>query len=199
MLNVSVESRWSLSERLRSLPLRLAILAAIFLLEKILLHFLIDVHAAETADGLALLVRNVQSQAFHLVATCCVCLVLFSYVRSKKTGAGVFEAAAPTDISVPWLIAHALLVLPLVPSAYFLFRYPASEPIFAVLAVACACFAAAAVLAAFRAMAPWSTWRDAARKLGNLWVYAALVAAAATWAMLWIQKLWQPAPALTFE
>jgi exosortase E/protease (VPEID-CTERM system) len=199
MLNVSMESRWLLSERLRSLPLRLAILAAIFLLEKVLLHFLIDVHAAETADGLALLVRNVQSQAFHLVATCCVCLVLFSYVRSKKTGAGVFEAAAPTDISVPWLIVHALLVLPLVPSAYFLFRYPASEPIFAALAVACACFATAAVLAAFRAMAPWPTWRDAARKLGNLWVYAALVAAAATWAMLWIQKLWQPAAALTFE
>jgi exosortase E/protease (VPEID-CTERM system) len=198
-MNVSVEAQLSLNQRLRSMPLRLAILAGIFLLEKVLLHFVIDVHAAETAEGLALLVRNVQSQAFHLAATGCVCLVLFSYVRSKKTGVPVFEALAPTDISVPWLIFHALLALPLAPLAYFLFRYPASDPIFGAIAALCGGFASAAVLAAFRGMAPWPTWRDAARRLGNLWVYAALVAAVATWAMLWIQKLWQPAAALTFE
>ncbi len=186
-------------EHLQSLPLRLAILAAIFLLEKVLLHLLIDIHGAETAHGLAALVRDAQSQAFHLLATGFVCLVLFAYVRSGKTGARVFEARAATDIRVPWLIIHALLVLPLAPLAFLLYRNPGVEPRFAVLTALCVLFVAAAVLAAFQAMAPWSTWRYAARRLGNLWIYAIVVAAAATWALPWTQKLWQPTAALTFK
>jgi exosortase E/protease (VPEID-CTERM system) len=198
-VNASIAARPSLNQRFQSLPLRLAILAAIFLLEKVLLHFLIDVDAAQTAEGLAAVVRDAQSQAFHLVTTVFACLVLFSYVRSKKTGARVFDSPAPTNIRVRWLILHALLVLPLAPLAFFLFRLPPVDPRFAALAALSACFVIAAVLAAFRAMAPWPTWRDAARRLGDLWIYAALVGAMATWAMLWIQKLWRPAAALTFE
>ena len=198
-VNASIVAQPSLNQRLQSLPLRLAILAAIFLLEKVLLHFLVDVDAAQTAEGLAALVRDAQSQAFHLVTTVFACLALFSYVRSKKTGTRVFDFPAPTKIRMRWLILHALLVLPLAPLAFFLFRYPPVDPRFAELAVLSACFVTASVLAAFRAMAPWSTWRDAARRLGHLWIYAALVGAMATWAMLWVQKLWRPAAALTFE
>jgi exosortase E/protease (VPEID-CTERM system) len=198
-VNASIVAQPSLNQRLQSLPLRLAILAAIFLLEKVLLHFLVDVDAAQTAEGLAAFVRDAQSQAFHLVTTVFACLVLFSYVRSKKTGTRVFDFPAPTNIRVRWLILHALLVLPLAPLAFSLFRYPPVDPRFAALAVLSACFVTAAVLAAFRAMAPWSTWREAARRLGHLWIYAALVGAMATWAMLWVQKLWRPAAALTFE
>jgi exosortase E/protease (VPEID-CTERM system) len=196
---ISIEARQSLHQRLQSLPLRLAILAAIFLLEKILLHFLIDTNGAETAHGLAALVRDVQSQAFHLLGTGFVCLVLFSYVRSGKTGARIFEPRAAEDIRVPWLIAHALLVLPLAPLAFFLYRDPGDEPRFVALAALSVLLIAAAVLAAFWAMAPWSTWRDAARRLGALWIYAALVAAMATLALPWVQKLWPSAAALTFE
>jgi exosortase E/protease (VPEID-CTERM system) len=198
-VNVSVKARLSLIERLQSLPLRLAILAAIFLLEKILLHFVIDTNGAETAHGLAALVRDVQSQAFRLLGTGFVCLVLFSYVRSGKAGARIFEARAATAIRVPWLIIHALLVLPLAPLAFFLYRDPGVEPRFAALAALCVLCVAAAVLAAFQSMAPWSTWRHAARRLGDLWIYAALVAATATWALPWTLKLWRPTAALTFE
>jgi exosortase E/protease (VPEID-CTERM system) len=198
-MNVSLEARRSWHARLQNLPLRLAILAAIFLLEKFLLHFLIDTNGAQTAQGLAALVRDVQSQAFRLLGTGFVCLALFSYVRSGKIGASIFEVGAPANIRVPWLIIHALSVLSLAPVAFFLYRDPGLEPRFALLAMLCVLFIGAAVLSAFQAMAPWSTWRHAARRLGVLWVYAALVAAAATWALPWTLKLWRPAAALTFE
>ncbi len=198
-MNVSVDARTSLHERLQSLPLRLAILAAILLSEKLLLHFLIDIPGAESAQGLAALVRDVQSQAFHFVGTGFVCLVLFAYVRSADTGFRVFEARATADIRVPWLVIHALLVLAVALLAFFLYRGPGIEPRFAALAALCVLFAAAAVIAAFRAMAPWSTWRRAASRLGELWIYAVPVAAAATWAFPWTQRLWRPTAALTFE
>jgi exosortase E/protease (VPEID-CTERM system) len=186
-------------ERLQSLPLRLALLAAIFLSEKFLLHFLIDTNGAQTAQGLAALVRDIQSQAFRLLGTGFVCLVLFSYVRSGKISDRIFDTRAATNIRVPWLIVHALLFLALAPLAFFLYRDPGLEPRFAALAALCVLLVAAAVLSAFQAMAPWSTWRQAARRLGVLWVYAALVAAAATWALPWTLKLWRPIASLTFE
>jgi exosortase E/protease (VPEID-CTERM system) len=198
-MNVSIEARQSMHERLQSLPLRLGILAAIFLSEKFLLHFLIDTNGALTAQGLAALVRDVQSQAFRLLGTGFVCLALFSYVRSGKIGARIFETTATTNIRVRWLIVHALMVLSLVPLAFFLYRDPGVEPRFAALTALCVFFVAVAVLSAFQAMAPWSTWRDAARRLGVLWIYAALVAAAATWALPLTLKLWRPIAALTFE
>lgn len=198
-MNVGVEARDSSSERLRSLPLRLAILAAVFTAEKLLLHFLVDLDAAEIAQGVAALVGKLQAQVFHLVATAAVCLALFSYVRSRQTGIRVFDAPAPTNIRVGWLILHALFVLPLAPLAFYLYRYPGRELHVSFLAALGALFAVAAILAGFRAMAPWRTWWVAARRLGNLWIYAVPVAAAATWGVLLLQKLWRPTCALTFE
>lgn len=198
-MNVSLEARHSLRERLQSMPLRLAILAGIFLLEKFLLHFLINTNGVESAQGLGALVRVIQSQAFRLLATGFVCLALFSYVRSGKTAVRIFEADTPSNIRVPWLIAHALLVLPLAPLALFLYRDPGLEPRFAALAALCVLLVAAAILSAFLAMAPWSTWRGAARRLGALWIYAALVAAVATWALPLTLKLWRPTAELTFK
>jgi exosortase E/protease (VPEID-CTERM system) len=128
-----------------------------------------------------------------------VCLVLFSHVRSGKFGTRIFEATAATNIRVWWLIVHALLVVALAPMAFFLYRDAGLEPRFGAIAALCLFLVVAAVVSAFLAMATWPTWRDAARKLGVLWIYAALVAAAATWALPWTLKLWRPIAALTFQ
>src|SRR6185312_10556788 len=57
----------------------------------------------------------------------------------------------------------------------------------------------AAVLALLAALAPWPLWRRAAAAVGIRWAYAALVAVAATGAIVWSQDLWGPTAQLTFQ
>jgi exosortase E/protease (VPEID-CTERM system) len=59
--------------------------------------------------------------------------------------------------------------------------------------------AALAALTLMVALAPWRAWVNSFRKLGVLWIYAAVAAAAAASSVQIVQKLWAPTAGLTFH
>jgi len=203
-MDMPVKSASAVNFGLPTLPARLALLAGLFFLEKFLLNFLVDFDAAQSAQGLGALVRVVQHDALRFLVTMGITLAMFAYVRSPKAAPGEFARAAEPALQVRWLIAHGFLFLPLVPLSWALYRNPELHgpqlhAPFALIAALWLMFASLAVAAAFRGMAAWSTWRRAARSLGELWVYALIAAAAATAAMHWVQSLWAPTARLTFN
>ena len=98
-----------------------------------------------------------------------------------------------------WLALHIAVVLPLAPLSFFLYGSRGSPLPFPLLVALWLLCALAAVLALFRAFGPWAMWRQAARMLGVLWLYAAVAAAVAASAMQWSERLWAPTAAVTFE
>jgi exosortase E/protease (VPEID-CTERM system) len=124
---------------------------------------------------------------------------LFAYVRHSPHEPRGLAPTAGAKPQLRWLLAHVLLLLPLLPLSYALYRDEQLHVPFALVAGLWLAFAAMAGAAAFRGMATWSEWRRGARSLGALWLYASLAAAAATAAMQWVQTLWTPAAKLTFD
>lgn len=181
------------------MPVRLGVLAAIFLVEKLLLHFAIDTEGMQAAAGVGAFLRGFQSRAFQVVVSGGACLALLSHVRFRRSGMRVFDDAVPAHIRPQWFLVHLLLVLPLAPLAFFLSRNTGDEPLTAILTPLCAGLIVAAVWAAFEAMSPWSVWHNAAHRLGVLWLYAGLVAGLAAASSIWLQMLWRPTAGVTFE
>jgi exosortase E/protease (VPEID-CTERM system) len=101
-------------------------------------------------------------------------------------------------IRARWVLTHFLLVTPLVPLSYLLYRDATVAIPFAVLVSLWTIFAAAAALAAFAAMAPLSIWTNAGRSLGIVWLYSICTALLGASAIQLIQRLWVPAADLTF-
>jgi exosortase E/protease (VPEID-CTERM system) len=180
------------------LYLRLVLIAAVLLAEKALLNLVVDFNAADQAQGLGGVVRVAQHWGFRFVVSFAIAALLFAYLRSASTLAGLDAAARPLPLRARWLALHGALLVPLVPLSMSLYGRETWLP-FALrvaLWVVLAVLAAAALLTAF---APWAFWRRVVQGFGSLWMYAALAAAGAVLAMDLSQQLWEPAANLTFQ
>ena len=178
---------------------RVAILATLFVIEKILLGQLVDYQRAQAAQGLGAVLRAAQHWGFRFAVAFAAAVLVFGLVRAPPQLKSVDLSARTTRLSAGWILAHILSVAMLVPLTYLLYRDGVTAlPFFAV--VACwALFGTAAVLAAGLAMMPWSLWRDAGRALGGTWLYAGSIALLGIGAWQGSERLWAPTAGLTFN
>jgi exosortase E/protease (VPEID-CTERM system) len=189
----STNPKYSLSP-----ALRLAILAAVFFLEKLLLDSFVDSERAQAAQGLGGAVRLIQHWGFRFLIAFCGALTVFAWVRGGVRLASVGESMRSANTRVIWILVHILLLACLVPLSYNLYRDTDALP-FSVLFVAWMVLGIGAGLSAALAMANWSIWLRAARALGIIWCYAAIAALFSVSAMQLSQGLWAPTTAVTFE
>jgi exosortase E/protease (VPEID-CTERM system) len=182
-----------------SLAARVALLGLVLFSEKFALNFLVDFNATEHAIGLGGLVRDAQHIGFRFLVAFAVSLALLGYARADARWPVLNEAARDAPVRLKWLVVHALLLLPLLPLSYYMYGDRGALLPFALMAPLWAACATGAVLALIAGLAPGWVWKDAARTLGALWLYAALAAAVAASAMQWSEALWRPTAAITFH
>jgi exosortase E/protease (VPEID-CTERM system) len=178
---------------------RFAILASVFLAEKVLLNEFVDFHRAQSAQGFGSIVHDAQHWGFRFLIALAAALTVFAYVRG---GARLRAAAASMraqEIDLRWTMAHVLLLATLMPLTYLLYPNGTSAVPFEVMFAMWMALGAAAVLAALLAIAPWSIWIQGARALGAVWCYALVAALVGVCVTQWSQRLWKPAAGLTFD
>lgn len=189
---------WSPVIQLRSLSFRLLLLAVLFVLEKSLLNLFVDFASAQTAEGLGAYVRIAQHLVFRFLVTFGIAAALLAYVRAGSHWAKALGPRLAVDISPVWAGVHVLLLVILVVLSRNLYTPGHIMLSFAGVVLLWTIVAVAAVLAAFRAMAPWTIWRQAALGLGSVWLYAFVAGVAAALFMQWSERLWQPTARVTF-
>jgi exosortase E/protease (VPEID-CTERM system) len=177
---------------------RLGVIGAVLTAETLLLSYLIQLTPVDWVTGPARVVRDVQHWFFRFLIVYAVCLVMLGYLRGA--GSRSLEPAAPLDSPWRgrWAAAHVLLLPPLAILSIALYSGSLALP-FAVVAVAWHACLAAAALALIAAAAPLAWWMRAARRTGNLPLYALIAALAAVSAIQLSQRLWEPTAALTFR
>jgi exosortase E/protease (VPEID-CTERM system) len=179
---------------------RFAILASLFLAEKIFLITYIDFDRTQNAHGLgAEVVREAQHWGFRLLVAFAAFVVLLTYVRG---GTELFELDRDfrsARIRYRWLLAHFALASLLPSLSYRLYHNEATSLPFAPPVVLWLTIALVACAFAILALAPWGLWRRAARAIGSVWIYAGLAAIAAGVAMQIRQPLWEHTATLTFN
>ncbi len=180
------------------MPFRLLLLAILLVLEKSLLNLFVDFASAQTAEGLGAFVRIAQHLVFRFLVTFGVTVVLLAYVRAGNHWDRALGPPLKTPISLSWGALHVLLVVVLVVLSRNLFTPQLLRLSFAALVLLWAVTAVGAVLAAFRAIAPWANWQRAAVGLGTVWVYAFVAGVSAAAFMQWSERLWEPTAHLTF-
>ncbi|HTW36933.1 MAG TPA: exosortase E/protease, VPEID-CTERM system [Steroidobacteraceae bacterium] len=180
-----------------NLAVRGAAVVAVLFAEKALLNLFVDFQAAQTAQGFGALVRIGQHWGFRFAVTLAAALALFCYVRDDSGLREINAEARGAPLRIRQLLAHFVLVLPLAPLSFLLYRRASPLPFPAIVALWLA-FAFAALIALLLAAAPWDLWRRAARATGVLWIYAGAAAVAAASAMEWSQQLWGPTAGVTF-
>jgi len=181
------------------IPVRIAILGAVFFAEKILLNHFVDFDRAQAAEGLGAFVREAQHWGFRFIVALAAAVVLFAYVR----GAELLETAELAVRSAPmrasWMLVHVLCVACLVPLSYWLYRDEATSLPFSSIVGLWGVIGLSAAISATLAMAPWSLWLRTARTLGDIWFYGIIAAFIGASAMQMSQRLWGTTAALTFE
>ena len=178
---------------------RVAILATLFFVEKILLGDLVDFHRVDAAQGFGAFVRAAQHWGFRFAVAFAGAVLVFGWVRAAPGLKSVDLQVRAQRVSVGWILVHLLSIAVLVPLTYLLYpEGPTALPFFAVVAL-WILFGAAAVLAAGLAMMPGVLWRDAGLALGSTWLYAASVALLGVGAWQWSERLWAPTAGLTFD
>jgi exosortase E/protease (VPEID-CTERM system) len=182
-----------------SLVGRAALIGAVLSIEKFLLNFFVDFDAAQAATGLGASVREAQHWGFRFAVTLGISLALFAWMRGDAELRRLNAAARALPVRAWLLVVHCALVLPLMPLSHLLYRAGATPLPFPALVLAGAGFALAAVVALCLAFAPLQIWRAACRSLGAVWAYALGAALLAASAMDWIQRLWAPTAAVTFD
>jgi exosortase E/protease (VPEID-CTERM system) len=180
------------------LAARVAILGALFFLEKILLNEFVDFDRAQAAQGLGAAVRNAQHWGFRFLVALTAAVALFAYVRGGERLKAADAAIGSSTVRIRWTLVHCVLVACLIPLSYLLYRDDATLPFATVVALWIA-IGGAAALSALVAMAPWRLWRQAAASLGNMWWYAMVAALLSASAMHLSQRLWGPTATLTFN
>jgi exosortase E/protease (VPEID-CTERM system) len=179
------------------LAARVAILGAVFSLEKILLNEFVDFDRAQAAQGFGAVVRNAQHWGFRFLVALTAAAALFAYVRGGDRLKAADAAIGSSTVRFRWTFVHIVLVACLVPLSYLLYR-DATLPFAAVVTLWMA-IGGAAALSALVAMAPWRLWRQAGSALGNMWWYALIAALLSASAMHLSQRLWGPTATLTFN
>ena len=66
------------------IPARIAILGAVFFIDKILLNHFVDFDRAQAAEGLGAFVREAQHWGFRFLVAVAAAIVLFAYVRRSE-------------------------------------------------------------------------------------------------------------------
>jgi exosortase E/protease (VPEID-CTERM system) len=182
-----------------NLAVRAVALALLLFCEKYLLNQFVDFDAAQHASGLGIAVRISQHWGFRFLVSLGISLALFSYVRGDERFAVVNRQARQARFCWPWMLAHVLLFLPLIPLSYSLYGDHGLKLPFGDIVALWLLFALTAVLAASAAVAPWSLWRQACRTIGVLWLYAGGAAFIGASAMQLSERLWEPTARLTFN
>jgi exosortase E/protease (VPEID-CTERM system) len=181
------------------LAARVAILGAVFFLEKILLNQFVDFDRAQAAQGLGAVVRNAQHFGFRFLVALTAAVALFAYVRGGERLKEADTAIRSSPVRLRWTLAHALLVVCLIPLSYLLYGEDATPLPFAAIVGLWIAIGTGAALSVLAAMAPWRFWRQAAAALGNIWWYAVFAALLSAGAMHLSQRLWGPTATLTFN
>lgn len=182
-----------------SLAARAGLLSLVLFAEKSALNLLVDFRAADTARGLAALLRVTQHFGLRFAVSFAVALVFFVYVRIDAPLRQVDAEARSVSVRAVWLALHLVLMLVVAAALYNLYGNHGIHLPFALLSSAAVLLSAMAVLALLRALAPWALWRRAAAAIGMRWVYAGCAAVIGTGAILWSQELWAPTAQLTFD
>ena len=188
----------SIGRQLQSLPFRLLLLAILFVFEKSLLNTFVDFASAQTAEGLGAVVRNAQHLVFRFLVTFAVAAALLAYVRAGNRWNNSLGPQLSAPLSFVWSTVHLVLFATLIALSRDLYRPGAISLSFAAVVGLWSLVASAAMLAAFRAVAPWPNWRQAAVGLGRIWIYAFIAGVASAAMMQWSERLWQPTARLTF-
>jgi exosortase E/protease (VPEID-CTERM system) len=181
------------------LPVRVAILAAAFLAEKIFLNRFVDFERAESAQGLGAVLRVAQHWGFRFFVALTAAVALFAYVRGGQGVRAAQAALRAAPLRIGWLVVHLLLIAVLALLSFVLYRYTPNDLALAGVVALWIVVGCTAVVAALLAMAPGPLWGDAVRALGPIWWYAAVAALLGTAAMQLTQLLWDPTAALTFD
>ncbi|HWG75580.1 MAG TPA: exosortase E/protease, VPEID-CTERM system [Steroidobacteraceae bacterium] len=195
----AAEKTFDLGARM-SLAARAVLLALVLACEKLPLDFLVNVNAADHAQGLASFVLYTQHYWFRFIGALALSLLLFAYAKGDRAGwVSLSEAVSGASVRWPAVCLHVLAVLPLFPLSYYLYgRSDAPLPFPVIVGLWLMC-AGVAIVALVAALAPWQAWWSAVRKLGTLWLYAAAAALVATSISRWSQHLWAPMAAITFD
>ena len=180
------------------MPFRLLLLAILFVIEKSLLNLFVDFASAQTAEGLGEFVRVAQHLVFRFLVTFGIAVALFAYVRAGNHWNQALGPRLTVTISYTWAAVHVMLLAVLIGLSRDLYTPQVILLSFAAMVLLWAIVAVGAVLAAFRAMAPWANWRRAALALGSVWVYALVAGIASALFMQWSEHLWEPTAHLTF-
>jgi exosortase E/protease (VPEID-CTERM system) len=180
-----------------SLASRVGLIMLLLFLEKSALGFLVDSASMQHEAGLGAGVWELQHWSLRFIETLAIALLAFCFVGHKEALTHVNVAVRGTAVRLPWLVLHAALVLTLIPLLSFL--YSSARDHLPVLDVLCVLVTLGVVTTLFAAMAPWTDWLSGARAIGTVWLYSALAATAATCAIEWSQRLWEPTATLTFR
>jgi exosortase E/protease (VPEID-CTERM system) len=181
------------------LPARLAFLCALFFAEKIFLNEFVDFDRADAAGGLGAILRVAQHLGFRWLVAFAAAMALFSYVRGDAHLKVVAASVRSAPMRTSWMLIHVVLFLILTCLSYLLYRPTPIELSFSAIAVSWILVAGAAVVAALLAMATAQDWLAVAHSLGMIWCYAAIAASLGTGAMGFVQTLWTPTAALTYD
>ena len=179
--------------------MRVAILAAAFLAEKIFLNRFVDFDRARSAQGLGAVLRVAQHWGFRFFVALATAVALFAYVRGGESLRAAQAAWRAAPIRIGWILVHILLIAALAPLTFVLYRHTSSDLALAAAVALWIALGFSAVMAAVWAMAPAGLWMDSVRALGVIWWYAAVAALLGTAAMQFTQSLWTPTATLTFD
>lgn len=178
---------------------RLGVLYALFIAEKILLNTFVDFEHAAVATGVGAILRVLQHWGLRFFVAFTPAVAIFAYVRGPKQLAPIGVAVRAAPLRLGWMLLHLLFVAILAGLSFMLYRYTASELSIAMVGALGVLAGIAALTSAALAAAPASLWADAGRALGVIWWYAALAAVLGTGAMQLSQHLWEPTAAFTFD
>jgi hypothetical protein len=148
------------------LPARVAILAAAFIGEKILLNRFVDFDSAQTAQGVGAVLRVAQHWGFRFFVALAAAAVLFAYVRGGEGLRAAQVAVRAAPVRFGWIVVHSLLITVLAALSFVLYRHTPNDLAFAVVVALWILVGCAAVAAALFAMAPGALWWEAVRALG---------------------------------
>ena len=181
------------------LPIRLVILAAALLAEKIFLNRFVDFDAAQHAEGLGALLRIAQHWGFRFFVALGAAVILFAYVRAGPALGTARAAVRAAPVRFGWVCAHLALIAALAPLSFALYRGTPNDWVFAGIVMLWMVVGFAALTAALWALAPGRVWLKTARALGPIWGYAAIAALLGTALMQASQSLWGPTAGMTFD
>src|SRR5579872_5607973 len=193
MLTASTQLN-TLSQRL-TLKARGALALLVLFAEKPLLESFVNVTAAQSASGAGYAFWFLQHWGLRVAVSIMVALVVFTSVGDNQRLNELNQTARAQSARLGWLLTHAVTLALAALSLTFLYADPIAPTPFWIRAILSCALAASASGFLLAGLAPLSVWRQAAAAIGVRWLYILSVAAIATLAIQWSQRLWEPTSA----